>query len=172
MDENGGDSLYAWTARSVRPVVVLYVLLVFLAFMALAEFVFHSADAVKALLFAAVGSTVAMVPGLQGKIEYQLSSSGLSKRPVRTKKPAEFEVLFSWNELSEVVPTKRGFKFYKAMESRGLLKRFAKQHLLSGYSGEVHVEPGDLDQVRRFMEGHGAPIPREKQVEPRSHPDP
>jgi hypothetical protein len=143
----------------MEPIVVLYVLLVFVAFMLLAGFVFHSMEAVKALFFTAIGSLVAMVPSLQARIEYRMTEDGVSKRPYRPNNPADFKDVFSWDELSRLVPTRRGFKFYKQTGTTGPLRRFFKLHLLGGFSGEVHVEARNMNRVQEFMERQGSRVP-------------
>jgi hypothetical protein len=147
-----------WSARSVRPVIAVYVGGVFLAFMALAFFVFESVEAVKALFLAAVGSLVALVPNIITRIEYRLSGSGLEKRRLKGREPGGFEELFSWEELSYVTPTRSGFKFYKSIGSTHLLTRLLKLHFFSGYSGEFHVESDDMERVCAVMEQHRVPL--------------
>lgn len=49
---------YEWRARTLPPIVAVYVIGVFLLFMALARFLFHSGEAVKALLPPALGRYV------------------------------------------------------------------------------------------------------------------
>ena len=70
---NGTDVLDGWTARKAQPIVVLYVVVVFTAFVALAHFVFHSPQGVKALLVALVGAIGAAVQPLIDKVEYRLT---------------------------------------------------------------------------------------------------
>ena len=46
------DQEHTWKARNLRPVILTYVTVVFVAFIALAQLVFHSPEAVKALAMA------------------------------------------------------------------------------------------------------------------------
>jgi hypothetical protein len=75
----GPEILDRWTARRVRPIVLLYIVAVFAAFIAVSIFVFHSPEAVKALVLAAVGALVASVPGVTGRVEYRLTETGIEK---------------------------------------------------------------------------------------------
>ncbi len=142
---------HIWIARKVRPWVAGGVAGVFLAFMALAWFVFGSGAAVTSLAGAGFTALVALTPGLLARVEYRLTDSGIERRPVRPRDPQPFEPLFTWDELSHVVPTRTGFKFYRALDARGVA-RFWKYHVLSGYSGEVHVEPEDMARVRGLVD--------------------
>jgi hypothetical protein len=137
---------------------VLYVLAVFAAFIALSVFVFHSPDAVKALVIAAVGGVAATVPGVIEKVEYRLTPSGIDKRPINTKKPRPFQDVFCWDQLSHVVSMQHGFKYYKTMNETNPLRRFWKQHISDAFSGEVHVEKKDLDRVLEIVERQGIAV--------------
>jgi hypothetical protein len=140
-----------WTARKVQPVVLLYVVLVFVGFMALALFVFHSREAVTALAMAAVAAVFATIPGVFERVEYRATEAGLEKRAVR-KQPGEFEGLVRWDELDQVVPLKHGFRFSKPIGGTSPLRRFWKKHISDRYSGEVHVERSDLQRVLALVE--------------------
>jgi len=148
-----------WSSRKVPPVVVIYVVGVFAAFIALSIFVFHSLDAVKALLIAAVGAVFATIPGVMEKVEYRMTEVGIEKRASGKKEPGSFEELFRWDELDRIVPTKHGFKYYKIMNETKPLRRFWKAHVSDRFSGEVHVEKADLERVqegvRRCRSGEG-----------------
>jgi hypothetical protein len=148
---------HTWNARSQQPVVVLYVVAVFVGFMALAHFVFHSAEGVKALLLTAIGAVVGLIPSVLTRIEYRLTETGLAKRPLRAKKPKEFKEVFAWDQLSHLLPTKSGFKFYKRVEASNSFLRFLKLHLSGDHSGEFHVEPQDRGRVRAMIDRHGIP---------------
>jgi hypothetical protein len=147
-----------WSARKVQPIVVLYVLAVFAAFVALAHFVFQSPEAVKALVLATVAAVGATIPGALEKVEYQPTESGIEKRSLRQKEPGEFACVFRWDELSHVVPTKHGFKFYKTMNETNPFRRFWKLHVSDRFSGEIHVEKQDLGRVLGLVEGQGITI--------------
>jgi hypothetical protein len=150
--------LDCWSARRVQPIVLLYVIAVFAGFVAMAYFVFHSGDAVKALVIAAVGALAATVPSVIGKVEYRLNDSGIDKRPVNEAKPHDFEGVFSWDELSHVVPLKQGFKYFKTMKETSAVRRFWNLHISDRFSGEVHVEKSDLERVLKLVEKQGIPI--------------
>ncbi len=146
-----------WSARRVRPVILLYVAAVFAAFMALAYFVFHSPAAVRALAIAAAGAIVATAPATLDKIEYQLTDLGLDKRNVRTKVPGPFTDVFRWHEVSHVVPMGHGFKYVKLLDEAHPLRRFWKTQISDRYSGEVHVAKPDLDRVLGAVARKGVP---------------
>lgn len=141
------EVLENWSAHKVQPVVVLYLVAVFGAFVALAHFVLHSPDAVKALAIALVGAVGATVQGVIDKIEYQITESGIEKRPIRKKKPEQFKSVVRWDELSRIVPMKHGFKYYKTLDETNPFRRFWKLHLSDRFSGEVHVERKDLERI-------------------------
>jgi hypothetical protein len=151
---------YTWSAHSVRPIVAGYVGAVFGAFIALAYFVFHSPDAVKALFLTAVGTFASLAPGILGRVEYRLTDTGLAKRRRSDKKLREFEELFRWDELSHLVPTGSGFKYYKKIEEPKSLARLFKRHLSDRYSGELHVERADLAKVRSLIGQQAIPMLR------------
>lgn len=143
---------HEWSARSMRPMVAVYVVAVLVAFMALAYFVFHSPDAVKALFLTAIGSVASLAPGILGRVEYRLGDAGLAKRPLMKKKPREFKAVFRWDELSHLTPTASGFKYFKKMDEPKPLARFFKSHFSADYSGEFHVEQADRARVRALMD--------------------
>ena len=149
---HGAEVLDHWSARKVPPVVLLYLGAVFAACMALAYFVFDSGEAVKALVVAAVGAIGAATPGVLEKVEYRLAESGIDKRKLDPKKSGEFKNVFRWDELSHIVPTRHGFKYYKVVNESKALARFWKRHLSDTYSGEVRVEQHDLDRVLGLVE--------------------
>lgn len=147
-----------WTARKIRPVVILYVLGVFAAFIVMSIVVFQSRDAVKALVVAAVGAVIAIAPGVVERIEYRLTASGVEKRTVKAKKPREFTGVFLWSELSRVVAMRHGFKYFKTLDESNPLRRFWKAYLSDQYSGEVHVEKDDLERVLDVVSRRGVSI--------------
>lgn len=151
-DRDDPVALDQWAARKIQPIVVLYVVAVFAVFMALSLFVFHSDEAVKALAIALVGAGVATIPGLVERVEYQLTDSGLARRPLKTKNPGPFRDVFRWEELNHIVPMKHGFKYFKTPKETNPLRRFWKQHISDRYSGEVHVERSDLDRILATVE--------------------
>ena len=160
--ESGRDEptvLDRWSARRVRPVVVLYVAAVFAAFVVLAHFVFQSPDAVKALLVAAVGAIIATLPGVFERIEYRATEAGLDKRSLRAKGTGQFQQVFCWDELSRVVPMRHGFKYFKTSDERRPFQRFWNRRVSDRYSGEVPVEGHDLARVLAVVRQQGIPKP-------------
>lgn len=153
-----GATERTWSARSVRPIIALYVLVVFLAFMALAQFLFHSGEAVRALFLATLGSLGALVPSMLSRIEYRMTDEGLWRRPLRTKEPKEFEQVFSWEEIGHLIPTRDGFKFYKELEETNPLGRFFKFQISDRYSGEIHVDSEDRHRILAMADQRGIPI--------------
>lgn len=160
MEQDGPVQDDVWRARRLRPVIIFYVIGVFVAFMALAGFVFHSTEAVKALFFAAIGGTVPLLPAVLSKVEYRWTDRGLEKRPFRPGDPEDFESVFLWDELSHVVPTRCGFKFYKSLPPSGPFRRFWNLHIDDGYSGEVHVDSGDQERALDVIARHRIPATR------------
>ena len=149
---HGAEVLDRWSARKVPPVVLLYLAALSAVCILLAHFVFHSGEAVKGLVIAAVGAIGVATPGVLEKVEYQLTESGIEKRKADPKKPGEFKNVFRWDQLSHIAPTRHGFKYYKVLNETNGLARFWKRHLSDAYSGEVHVEKHDLDRVLRLVE--------------------
>jgi len=147
-----------WSARRVRPTVALYVLGVFGAFVAPAHFVFHSPGAVKALFMAAVASIASLAPTILRKVEYRATEAGLARRHLSGKRPQEFEDIFSWNELSHLVPTRLGFKYFKKLAEPNPIVRFLRHHVSGGHSGEIHAEPRDLERIRTMLRERGVRI--------------
>ena len=158
MDSQGEMEELTWTARTVRPRIAAYVAAVFLGFMAVAHFVFHSGEAVKALFLTAIGAIAATVPSILTRLEYRIDEGGLHKRPVRKRDPEDFEKVFMWDDVNYVIPTHSGFKYYKHFESTNPLIRFAKLHLLSGVSGEIHVQEADRNPVREAIRKRNIPF--------------
>jgi len=156
--------LHSWTARKLQPEVVLYVLAVFIGFIALALFVFHSSEAVFALAATAVGSIVPMIPMVLNRTEFQMTEVGLRKRTVSEKEPKAFKEVFSWEELSYTVPVKHGFKFFKRFEATNRISTFWKTHLTEGLSGEFQVESGERDAVLEVLAHYD--IPTSKLIRP------
>jgi hypothetical protein len=144
-----------WTARKIQPVILLYVTAVFVAFMLMAYFLFHSIAAVKALAIGCIGAIAATVPGVMEKVEYRMTESGLAKRTLKRTTPGPFEDVFRWEELSHIVPMKHGFKYFKTLNETSPVHRFWKVHTSDRYSDEVHVEKGDLDRILGISERQG-----------------
>lgn len=149
------EVLDRWSARKLRPIVILYVLGVFAAFIVVAIVVFHSQEAVMALLMAAGASVAATVPGVIERVEYRMTGSGVEKRPVKKEKTAEFKEVFRWDDLDHVVPMRHGFKYFKTLRETRPLGRFWKKHFSDQFSGEIHIEQQDLDRVLGMVARRG-----------------
>ena len=158
-DKSETTVLAVWSARKVRPIVLLYVTAVFVVFTLMAHFIFHSIDAVKALAIGWIGAIAATVPGVIEKVEYRMTDAGLDKRAHHTKKPSPFKAVFRWGELDHIAPLKHGFKYYKTLGETSPLRRFWKMHVSDQYSGEVHMEQVDLDRVLGIVERQRAQTP-------------
>ena len=150
--------LYQWSARKLQPVVLAYVAAVFLGFIALSFFVFHSMTAVKVLAMTAVAAIVPLVPSVIMRIEYRITERGLDRRTLNRDEPQEYERVFRFDELSHVVSMKFGFKFYLPLKASNPLRRFWMAHVSDEFSGEVHVEPEDRETVRNILAEQGIPI--------------
>ena len=147
-----------WVARKLQPVTLIYVLLVFGAFMAVSHFVVHSASAVKSLALAAVGGCVALLPHVIRRTEYHASDTAVEKRPFRKNREGAFEEMFRWTDLSHVVRTKHGYKFFRKLEDERPVVRFLKLQLSDRYSGELHVEAEDRKRVENLLKTRNVPI--------------
>ena len=154
-DRNHSTVLDSWSARKLRPIVVLYVVAVFAAFIVLSIVVFHSQEAVKALVMAAVAAVAATVPGVLEKVEYRTTELGIEKRPLKKDRVAEFKQVFLWGELGHIVPMRHGFKYYKVLNETNPLRRFWKARISDQFSGEIHVDKQDLDRVLGTVERRG-----------------
>lgn len=150
-----------WKARTIQPVTALYLTAVLGVFMAVAGLVFHSKEAVLALAALTGGELVMLAPGILNRVEYLLTESGLRERPHRPKDPPPFKDVFSWDELSHLIPTGAGFKFYRKFSEPRALKRFYKLHISGDYSGEFHVEPAERERVEELFRARGIPTTKE-----------
>ena len=147
-----------WTARTMEPIVLVWVALVFLAFIALSLFVFHSVSAVKALVAAAVAALVPMVPAVLNRVEYRLTERELASRRLDPKTPRDFKRVFMLDELSHIVPTRCGFKFFNTLDEPSFLRRFWKTHISDAFSGEVHVAKEDQERVVGVLARQGIAV--------------
>lgn len=152
------EVLCTWTARRMRPVVLLGVLGVFAAFMLLAHFVFHSTEAVAALAMAAVAAVVPLVPAVRARVEYRLSDAALDSRLVTPDDSKRFKRLFEVGGLSHVVATRHGFMFRRPLNTTSPLRAFWRRYLSDAYSGEVHVESADRQRVLDAVSRLGVPV--------------
>ena len=146
--------LHQWSARKMQPVVLVYVAAVFVAFIGLSYFVFHSMTAVKALAMTAVAAIIPLVPSVLQRVEYRLTDRTIDRRPHGIEPPGEFECLVRLDEVSRVAPVSNGFKFYTSFEESNPVKRFWKTHVSDAFSGEVHVERADRETVFDLLGGH------------------
>ncbi len=160
--DDGPEILCYWSARKMNPIILLYVAVVFVTFIALSYFVFQSMTGVKALALAAVGAIFSLIPGVSGRVEYRLTGGYLEHRPLGKKEPGEFERVFQLDQLSHVVPTRDGFKFYLPLNDSNPLRRFWKSHVSDAFSGEVHVEMVDRERVLDVLAQHGIPCRRSR----------
>jgi hypothetical protein len=147
----------SWTARSVRPRTLFYVAALFVAFIALAEFVVHSREAVVALALTGFGSIVGLVPNVLGRIEYRLTAAGLFKKRLKEEGTDDFKEVFAWDQLSRIQSTGSGFKYFKKLERSSFWARFWKLQISDKYSGEFHVEEADRGRVVEAFQRRGIP---------------
>jgi len=159
-NDNEPKVLCHWSARKLNLTVLLYVGAVFVAFMALSHYVFQSDTAVKSLAITAVGFLVSLVPAVLKRVEYRLTERELESRPHNTKKPSVFTSVFELDQLSHIVPTRHGFKYYRPLNESNLLLRLWKAHLSEAFSGEVHVETVDQEGVLERLVRCGVSIKR------------
>ncbi|MBN1551396.1 hypothetical protein JW979_08005 [bacterium] len=152
------EILITWSARKMQPIIIFYVALVFLGFMAAAHFIFHSMTGVKALAIGAVGYIVPLFASMMSKTEYQVTTSGLNSRPLNTKNPREFKNVFQWEQLSHIKPIQHGFKYYKQIIVSGAFRRFWKTCISDAFSGEVHVESKDRAAIMNILKERKIPL--------------
>lgn len=150
--------LHRWSARKMRPVVLLYVAAVFGGLATVSYVALDSMTGVKALVLASVGYIVPLVPMVLSRIEFRLSDRGLDRRPLGKQKPRDFERVFRWHELSHIVPRRFGFKYFKTLDESNPLRRFAKLHFSDAYAGEVQVERADRDRVLAVLSDRGVSV--------------
>ena len=147
-----------WSARKLRPSTLIYVVLIFVFFMAISLFDFHSMSAARSLALGAIASIVALLPLVLGKFEYQADESGVRKRPFGKRNKKEFEKVFHWSELSHASALKHGFKYFKTLDEQNPVQRFLKMQFSDRYSGEIHVGKEDQDRVLGLFTDRGVPI--------------
>ena len=70
---DGQEVICHWTARKMKPIILIYVGAVFIVFILLSYFIFHSGAAVKALAFTALGSILPLYLQVVSRIEYRLT---------------------------------------------------------------------------------------------------
>lgn len=147
-----------WKARTMQPIIVLYVVAVFVILIAMSYFVFNSMTGVTSLAMVGFGTVVALLPGLLVRIEYRMTKTVLEKRTHNKKKPGTFKRVFQLDQLSHIVPLRHGFKYYKSLDEPNPLKRFWKNQISDAYSGEVHLEIKDRKRILDLLSGCGIKI--------------
>jgi hypothetical protein len=160
----GHDILIEWTARKIRPVVILYVAGVFAGFAVVAYFILGSTAAVKALLLAAIGVIVPLVPAVVSRLDYRLTADRLERRPRSTAEEKEFETVFDVEDLDRIVPIGSGFKYVTTFDATGPIDRFRKLFLSDCTTGEVQIEEADRKTVLETLDGIVASGDREKRA--------
>ena len=147
-----------WVSRKVQPVVLFYVWLVFGAFMAVSQFVFHSTGAVKALALTAIAFTVSVLPVVLARVEFRATDAGVEKQPFNPGRPESYVDAFKWDELSHVVSVRNGFKYFKRMDEPNAVLRFLYTHFSDKYSGEIHVAAEDRARVKGLLKERGVAV--------------
>lgn len=165
MEPDSDDAEFTWMARGLRPVVAVYVSGVFAGFMALAHFVVHSPEGVKALALAAVGSLASLIPSMLARVEFRLTKTGLERRRLSPKEPREFEEVFLWGDLNHMAPTGSGYKFYKRGRPSNRWRRFLKLSISGRESGEFQVDPEDRERVEAIISRQGIPTSKPRKTE-------
>lgn len=145
--KKNSEVLYQWSARKIHPSVLVYVLIIYIIFIAVVYFVIHSKSAITTLALTLVGIVVPLLPGVLKRTEYKLTSQTLEKRMQTRENTEEYKVVFKMNQLDYIVKIKHGFKFYLTIDEQSPYKRFWKKHISDKFSGEVHVESEDINRI-------------------------
>ncbi|MCP4574088.1 MAG: hypothetical protein GY838_17140 [bacterium] len=148
---DGPEILLEWSARQVRPVVLLWLALISLGSMAVVWFAVHTPEAVTALLAAGVTALGTTAPSVLNRIGYRATADSLEKLPPSKRKKREFVTVCRWDDLSHVAPGKHNIKYYKHLNESNALLRFWKLHISDGYSGEIHMETEDRDEILALL---------------------
>jgi hypothetical protein len=156
--EENSEIVCYWSARRMSPKIMLYVAIVFILFIAVSYFGFHSITAVKGLVITAFGSIVALIPMVFTRVEYRLTQQRLESRQIRKKEQKPYKIVFLLDQLSHVVIIDNGFKFYLVLKERNSILRFWKKHISDHYSGEVRLENKDAERVLTTLEKYGCSI--------------
>jgi len=152
------DEEYCWSAHKVPPSIIIYVALIFLVFIAVSYFGFRSPEAVKALIFTAIGSIVPLVPVILTRVEYRLTREKLESRIIRKNNQKPFNTLFLLDQLSHIVKSHGGFKYFKEFKEDKPSRRFWKKHFSDQYSGEVKLEKEDALRIISAFEQYGISV--------------
>ena len=159
---SGGEDelriMHAWTTRKIPPIILLGVIGVFVGYMLLAHFVFHSIEGVKALLLGSVGVVAPLVPAILQRVEYRITDRGLQKRPFRRVRPGEFEDVFRWEELDCLESTRHGFRYHRPFEATGGFRSFWRRHVSDAYSGEFRAQEEDRRQILEIAGQRGIAV--------------
>lgn len=152
---DGPEILLEWSARKVRPVVLVWLALIFLTCLVVAYFIARSKETITALLAAGATALGTTAPSVMNKVVYRATPDTLEKLPPGKKKKQEYVTVFRWDELSHVKPGKHTFKYFKRFEEPNAVKRFWKLHVSDAWSGEFHVEDGNREEVLALLERLG-----------------
>lgn len=149
MNKSSGDIElgYQWKARKIKPIILIYVGMIFFIFILISHFVFHSSEAVKALLITALGTIGPLSIAMFNRIEYKLTKEMLEHRPINQNKPSEFKTLFSLDQKINIKRAGSGLKYFLPLEESNPLKRFLKMNFSDKYSGEILIEKEDRKKV-------------------------
>jgi hypothetical protein len=156
--EKYSEEVCRWSSRRMSPKIMLYVAIVFIFFIAVSYFGFHSVTAVKGLVFTALGSIVSLMPLVFTRVEYRFTQERLESRPIRKKEQHPYKTLFLLDQLSHIVKIDGGFKFYLVLKERNSILRFFKKYISNHYSGEVRLENKDTERVMTTLEKYGISI--------------
>lgn len=156
--EYHSEEVCYWSARKMPPIVIVYVVLIFITFMAISYWGLHSTTAAKTLAFTAIGSIVPLMPLAFARIEYQLTKQKLESRSYIKKATKPYAVLFKVDQVNYIVRTGSGFKYYLKFEEKNGFKRFVKKHVSDKYGGEVKIEKPDVEKILAEFKKYGIAI--------------
>ncbi len=167
--ESAPTAFRHWTTPGLPPVVLLYVVLVFAAFLAVSHFLLHSSTGTKALAIGAVGFLIPLLPKVLSRQEYRLTADGLERRG---GSQSGWRRLFAWDQLDRIAPTSHGFQFFLHLEEPNRVKRFWKLRFSDRASGEFHVGREDRHEVGSLIRAIQSGAPTPPADVPSSPPDP
>jgi hypothetical protein len=159
-NEKDSNAAYYWSARKVPPKIILYVSVVFIIFIAVSYFGFHSINAVKALAITALISILSFAPGIFNRIEYRLTKQALEYRPMKKKEQEPYKILFLLDQLSHIVQIENGFKYYLTLNESNPFRKFWKKYMSDKYSGAVNLEKADNKRILSTLDQFGISIQR------------
>jgi hypothetical protein len=152
------ENEWHWSARKMSPKVILYVAIIFIAFIALAYWGFHSLAAVKTLFFTALAYILSVLPIVFSHLEYRLSAQKLESRQVKKQDPKPYKTLFQLAEVSHLVKSSGSLKYCLNFEEANRFHRFFKKHFSDRYSGEIKLAPKDSEQIIAALKGLGVVV--------------